>query len=146
MVCVRVSIEDPFQGEMMGLDMPQQSIGGCRSCRTRSWIKIKDRIDDSRSSCDWVGDNTGRYQLLPRRIQSQRVPHLCQPVSLVMPMSGQLSWSSQSGYSRSSFASTFRHEHYDQCSGSEARRLYSTYKVRNASRDLFACLNHAAAA
>ena len=27
MVCVRVSIEDPFQGEMMGLDMPQQSIG-----------------------------------------------------------------------------------------------------------------------
>ena len=57
MVCVRVSIEDPFQGEMMGLDMPQQSIGGCRSCPTRSWIKIKDRIDDSRSSCDWVGDN-----------------------------------------------------------------------------------------
>jgi hypothetical protein len=57
MICVRVSIEDPFQGEITGLDMPQQSIGGCRPCRTRSWIKVKDRIDDSRSSCDWVRDN-----------------------------------------------------------------------------------------
>ena len=57
MVGVRMGIEDPLQGEAVSVDIPQQSIGGCRSCRTRSWIKIKDRIDDSRSSCDWVGDN-----------------------------------------------------------------------------------------
>jgi hypothetical protein len=54
MICVRVSIEDPFQGEFMGLDMTQQLIGRCRSCRTRSWIKVKDWIDDGTLLAYWV--------------------------------------------------------------------------------------------
>jgi hypothetical protein len=54
MVGVRMGIEDPLQGEAVSVDIPQQSIGGCRSCRTRSWIKVKDWIDDGTLLAYWV--------------------------------------------------------------------------------------------
>jgi hypothetical protein len=54
MICIRISIEDPFQGKPLFLYVLQQAVGGRRSRRTGSWIKVTDRIDDG---SEWVRDN-----------------------------------------------------------------------------------------